>query len=147
MHPKMRAVQEQVLQLDPGQVTLLPGSNSSLIARQMRLTVDFDRAASGPSASPKAASTSRVDRPRTNPEMTRASSALVRDTPLPSSREANGWAVPRSLGRSSTTGPAVVFTVSSAWPLRYPARSLDATFKLARHSHSLGGVSPNLTYT
>jgi hypothetical protein len=40
--------------------------------------------------------------------MTRASSALVRDTPLPSSRRANGWAVPRSLGRSSTTGPAVV---------------------------------------
>jgi hypothetical protein len=106
----------------PPRSRVFQASNSSLIAWQIRLTVDFDRAASGPSTSPKAASTSRVDRPRTNPEMTRASSALVRDTPLPSSREANGWVVPRSLGRSSTTDPAVVFTVSSAWPLRYPAR-------------------------
>jgi hypothetical protein len=84
----------------------------------MRLTVDFDSAASGPSASAKAASTSRTERPRTNPEMTRASSALVRDTPLPSSRDVNGSLVPRSLGRSNTTGPAVVLTVSSVWPLR-----------------------------
>ena len=89
----------------------------------MRLTVDFPRAASGPSTSASAASTSRMLRPRTNPEMTSASSALVRETPLPSSREANGWLVARTLGRSSTTGPAVVFTVSSAWPLRYPTRS------------------------
>jgi hypothetical protein len=89
-----------------------------LIAAQMRLTVDFDRAASGPSASAKAASTSRTDRPRTNPDSTSASSALVRLTPLPRSREVNGSVVPRSFGRSSTTGPAVVFTVSSAWPLR-----------------------------
>lgn len=89
----------------------------------MRPTVDFDSTASGPRASASAASTSRTLRPRTNPEMTSASSALVRLTPLPSSRDANGWVVPRSLGRSSTTGPAVVFTWSSAWPLRYPTRS------------------------
>jgi hypothetical protein len=94
-----------------------------LIAWQMRLTVDFDRAASGPSTSASAASTSRTLRPRTNPEMTSASSALVRDTPLPSSRETNRWLVARTFGRSSTTGPAVVFTVSSVWPLRYPTRS------------------------
>jgi hypothetical protein len=89
-----------------------------LIASQTRLTVDFDSAASGPSASASAASTSRTERPRTNPDSTSASSTLVRDTPLPSSREVNGWVVPRSLGRSSTTGPAVVLTVSSVWPLR-----------------------------
>jgi hypothetical protein len=52
-------------------------SNSSLIAWQMRLTVDFERAASGPSASARAASTSRTDRPRTNPDTTSASSASV----------------------------------------------------------------------
>jgi hypothetical protein len=107
----------------PDKSRVFQASNSSLIAWQMRLTVDFDSAASGPSASASAASTSRTLRPRTNPEMTSASSALVRDTPLPSSRETNGWLVPRTLGRSSTTGPAVVFTVSSAWPLRYPTRS------------------------
>jgi hypothetical protein len=53
-----------------------------LIAWHTRLTVDLDSAASGPSASPSAASTSRTLRPRTNPEMTSASSALVRLTPL-----------------------------------------------------------------
>jgi hypothetical protein len=118
MHPKMRPIQEQVLKLDPRQITVLPGIELVLIAWQTRLTVDFDRAASGPSASARAASTSRIDRPRTNPEITRASNALVRLTPLPSSRDVNGWSVPRSLGRSSTTGPAVVLTVNSAWPLR-----------------------------
>jgi hypothetical protein len=60
---------------------------------------------------------------RTNPDSTSASSALVRDPPLPSSRDTTGWSVPRSLGRSSTTGPAVVLTVCAAWPLWYPARS------------------------
>ena len=40
----------------------------------------------------------------------RASNALVRLTPLPSSRDTKGSLVSRSLGRSSTTGPAVVLT-------------------------------------
>jgi hypothetical protein len=93
-------------------------SNSSLICSQTRLTVDFDRAASGPSASASDASTSRVDRPRTNPAMTSDSKALVRVTCLPSSREANASSVPRSFGRSKVTGPLVVFTVTGAWPLR-----------------------------
>jgi hypothetical protein len=83
------------------------------MASQMRLTVDFDSAASGPSASARAASTSRVDRPRTNPAMTSASSALLRDTSLPSSRETNGSVVARTFGRSSVTGPAVLLTVTS----------------------------------
>jgi len=42
-------------------------SNSSLTSWQMRLTVDFDNAASGLSTSPSAASTSRTLRPRTTP--------------------------------------------------------------------------------
>jgi hypothetical protein len=50
----MRAVQEQVLQLDPAKIAGLPSVELVLIAWQMRLTVDFDRAASGPSTSPKA---------------------------------------------------------------------------------------------
>jgi hypothetical protein len=37
--------------------------------------------------------------------------------------EVNGWSMPRSLRRSSATGPAVVLTWSSAWPLQDPARS------------------------
>ncbi len=56
---------------------------------------------------------SRVDSPRTQPEMTSASSALVRVTPLPSSREENASSVPRTFERRSVTGPAVVFTVTS----------------------------------
>ena len=86
-------------------------SNSSLIASQTRLTVDFDSAASAPSASAKVASTSRTDRPRTNPAMTSDSNALVRHTPTPSSREANASSVPRSFGRSIVTGPVVVLIV------------------------------------
>src|SRR5215218_2748743 len=123
MHPEMGPSRNRYSSSIPPRSRSFQASNSVLIASQTRLTVDFDRAASGPSASAKAASTSRTDRPRTNPDSTSASNALVRDTPLPSSREVNGWVVPRSLGRSSTTRPAVVLTVSSVWPLRYPTRS------------------------
>jgi hypothetical protein len=80
VHLEVRAVQEQVLQLDVGQAAMGPCWNSSLICSQTRLTVDFDSAASGPSASASDASTSRTDRPRTNPAMTSDSSALVRVT-------------------------------------------------------------------
>jgi hypothetical protein len=45
--------------------------------------------------------------------MTSDSNALLLDTPVPSSREANASVVPRSFGRASVTGPAVVFTVIS----------------------------------
>ena len=75
--------------------------------------VDFDTAASGPSVSASAAAMSRIDSPRTQPEITSASSALVRVTPLPSSPEENASSVPRTFGRRSATGPAVVFTVTS----------------------------------
>ncbi len=75
--------------------------------------VDFDSAASGPSASANKASMSRSDRPRTHAEMTSASSGSVRTTPLPRSRDANASTVLRSFGRRSATGPAVVLTVKS----------------------------------
>jgi hypothetical protein len=88
------------------------------MASQIRLTVERLSAACGPSASANVASTSRVDRPRTNPAITSASSALVRVTWAPSSRDANRWSVPRSFGRASVTGPLVVFTVMGWWPLR-----------------------------
>src|SRR5215212_11811773 len=93
------------------------------MASQMRLTVDFDRAASAPRASARVASTSRTDRPRTKPAMTRDSRALVRHTPTPSSREAKASSVPRSLGRSMVTGPVVVLMVVGQWPLRLPGRA------------------------
>ena len=99
-------------------------SNSSLIRWQIRLTVERLRAASAPRTSAKAASMSRSDRPRTQPEITNDSKALVRVTPAPNSREQNAWSVPRSLGRCNSTAPIVVFTVIGGWwPLRLPARS------------------------
>jgi len=58
------------------------------------------------------ASTSRTDSPRTNEAITSDSNALVLVTFLPNSREANAAVVPRSLGRSKVTGPAVVLTVT-----------------------------------
>ncbi len=88
-------------------------SNWAWIAWQICDTVDFDTVASDPSVSASAASMSRVDNPRTQPEITSASSALVRVTPLPSSREENASRVPRTFGRLRGTGPAVVFTVTS----------------------------------
>ena len=87
-------------------------SNSSRIASQIRLTVDFDTVDSGPSASARLASTSRTDRPRTNPAITSDSNALVRVTPVPSSREANASAVPRVFGRCRVTSPAVVLMLT-----------------------------------
>jgi len=58
------------------------------------------------------ASTSRTDSPRTNEAITNDSSVLVLVTCLPNKREANATIVPRSLGRSRVTGPAVVLTVA-----------------------------------
>ena len=58
-------------------------------------------------------STSRTDRPRTNPAITSDSNALDLVTPLPNSCEANRSVVPRSFGRATVTGPAVVLIVDS----------------------------------
>jgi hypothetical protein len=87
-------------------------SNSSLMASQIRLNVDFDTVDSGPSASARQASTSRTDRPHTNPAMTRDSGALVRVTPVPRSREANASSVPLVFGRCRVTSPAVVLMLT-----------------------------------
>ncbi len=38
--------------------------------------------------------------------------ALVRVAPLPRSRDANCWVVPRSFGRFRVSGPAVVLIVT-----------------------------------
>lgn len=85
-------------------------SNWLWIALQITDAVDFDTVASGPRVSASAASMSRIDSPRTQPEITSASNALVRVTPLPSSWEENASRVPRTLGRLSATAPAVVLT-------------------------------------
>ncbi len=96
----------------------------------MRLTVDFDSAASAPSASPNVASMSRSDRPRTQPAITSDSNALVRVTPSPNRREQNAASVPRSFGRCSSTGPIVVFTVAGGCqPLRWPGRCSASSFR------------------
>ena len=71
------------------------------------------------------ASTSRTDSPRTNEAITSDSNALVLVTFLPNSREANAAVVPRSLGRSKVTGPAVVLTVTVAVPECVPSRVSD----------------------
>jgi hypothetical protein len=89
--------------------------NSPPIAWQIRDTVDFDKAASAPRASARVFSTSWTDRPRTNPAITSDSSdssAFDLVMLVPNSREANASVVPRSFGRATVTGPAVVLTVA-----------------------------------
>ena len=71
-------------------------------------------------------STSRTDRPRTNPAITSDSSALLLVTVVPNSLEANASVVPRSFGRATVTGPAVVLTVARLYPLRDPGRASTA---------------------
>jgi hypothetical protein len=72
VHPEEAGVQVQVVQRDAVQAAY-----SSLIWPQTDDTVDFVIAAWSPSASARAASTSRTDRPRTNEAITSVSSALV----------------------------------------------------------------------
>jgi len=107
VHPKEAPVGEQVVQLVLGQAAVFQTSNSSLTCSQTRLTVDLEIVASGPRASARDASTSRTDRPRTNPAMTSDSSAFVLVTPMPSRRDANASALPRTFGRCRVTSPAV----------------------------------------
>jgi hypothetical protein len=86
--------------------------NSSPIAWQIRETVDLLSAASAPRASARVFSMSRTDSPRTNPAITSDSRAFDLVTDLPNSADANRSAVPRSFGRATVTGPAVVLTVA-----------------------------------
>ncbi len=105
-------VQEQVVQLDAVQPPVTPRLvlRLDLLAdpRHLRLADRRVRA----ECLGQAASTSLADSPRTNPAMTRASSALVLVTPVPNRAEANFSVVPRSFGRCNVTGPDVVFTVT-----------------------------------
>jgi hypothetical protein len=113
VHPKEASVQEQVVQLH-----LVQAAGCPRLVLVLDLAADRRDGGLGDgglvaSASAKVASTSRTDRPRTKDVMTRLSSALVLVTWLPNRRDANAPAVPRSFGRASTTGPAVVLTVTS----------------------------------
>jgi hypothetical protein len=98
-------------------------SNSSRIAWHTRETVDLDSAACGPGASASVASTSRTDRPRTNPAITSVSNAFALVTSVPDRRETNLSSVPRNFGRATVTNPVVVLTVLGQKPLRDPARA------------------------
>ena len=80
-------------------------SYSSLIWPHTAETVDLEIAAWSPSASARAASTSRTDRPRTNEAITSDSSAFVLVTCAPNSRDANASVVPRSFGRDRVHRP------------------------------------------
>jgi len=124
---KWRPIEEQVVEGDPRQVPRAPGLELDLDGLKIRETVDLDKAASEPRASAKVASTSRTDRPRTKLAMTSDSKALVRHTPVPSSREAKAFSVPRSFGRSRVIGPEVVLMVVGQWPLRLPCGPASPT--------------------
>jgi hypothetical protein len=104
-------------------------------------------AACGPSASARVASTSRVDRPWTNPAITNASSALVRVTWAPSSWEAKRCAVPRSFGRSKDSGPLVVLTVIGWWPLREPGSAAGTRWSRSRPPGTRSPRPPTPTAT
>ncbi len=58
--------------------------------------------------------------------MTGLSNAWVLVTPAPNNRDANASVVPRSFGGCSVTGPLMVLTVVSPYPLRLPARTSSA---------------------
>ncbi len=81
------------------------------MSSQIRDTVLLETIGSS-KVSASVASTSRVDRPRKNEQITSDSSACVRVTPLPSTRLSNpsAWAL-RTRGRSTSIDPLVVFTV------------------------------------
>jgi len=72
---------------------------------------------------------SRTDRPCTHPAITRLSTALVRVTPWPRSRDAHAAVVPRSFGRCRVTGPDVVSIVNALHPLRDPSVASLVSFR------------------
>jgi hypothetical protein len=98
----VRAVQEQVVQLYLVQTPAAPGvelvADGLAHPRHGRL----DRAACGPKASARQASTSRTDSPRTNPAITNVSTAFVLDTPVPNNRDTNKGVATRA-GRRHLT--------------------------------------------
>jgi hypothetical protein len=123
VHLEVAAIQEQVVEPYRAEIAVPPGlellTDPLADAADRRLRQRRLR----PEDLGQGGSMSRSDRPRTQPEMTSDSSALVRVTPAPNSREQNAWSVPRSLGRCSSTGPIVVATAAGGCqPLREPGR-------------------------
>ncbi len=119
---KKLGVQEQVVQRDAVQAAPRPGLVLVLdLAWQTDDTVDLEIAAWSPSASARAASTSRTDRPRTNEAIT---SDLQRVGLGHVRCRTGGTRTPRWCRAASAgtacTGPAVVLTVTSRYPLRDP---------------------------
>jgi hypothetical protein len=91
---------------------------SSLIWPQMAETVDLEIAAWSPSALSEGGlhvADRQAPHERGNHQ---ASSAFVLVTWEPNRPDANASLVPRSFGRDKVTGPAVVFTVTSRYPLQ-----------------------------
>jgi len=113
VHLEVAAVQEQVLQLYLGQV---PGGEDVELGPD-RLAYPADRRLRHGRLGAQRLGDGRFhvanrqapDEPGDHQD----SKALVLVTPLPNRRDANGTVVPRSLGRRSVTGPAVVLTVRS----------------------------------
>src|SRR6185369_11886689 len=112
MHPKKGSIQEQVVQHDIAQGAPCPGVVLGLDRLAYLRDSRFRDRGLIPQRLGEVASTSRTDSPRTNEAITSDSSAWVLVTCLPNRREANAAVVPRSLGRSKVTGPAVVLTVA-----------------------------------
>jgi hypothetical protein len=114
-------------------------SNSTLMASQIRETVDSDSAASDPRASARVASTSRTERPRTKLAITRDSRALVRHTPVPSRRDADasvgtpelrafeGDRARGGLDRRRAVSIATAFAGPLATDVAFPAQELGAS--------------------
>jgi hypothetical protein len=88
---------------------------------------------------------SRVDSPRMNPAITGASRALVLVTPVPNSWQANRSVVPRSFGRCTVTGPAVILIVVGQCPLRIPDRACSqAAARWERSRPRKAATSPSI---
>jgi hypothetical protein len=85
VHLEERPIQEQVVDPGPGQAAAPP--RLELGAQPLADPADCGSAdlRASPDNSASMASTSRSDRPRTQQEMTKVSSALVRVTSLPNS--------------------------------------------------------------
>jgi hypothetical protein len=98
----------------------LNASKRSRSAWQIREAVVFD---SWPSpACSHSDSTSRIDRPLTNPPITSAFSGSVRTSLVPrgNSFEANVSAASRTCGISTSSSPSAVCTLRGRKPLRNP---------------------------
>jgi hypothetical protein len=113
VHLEVAGVDKQVVDRDTGEVAGAPGVE---LASDL-LTDPADGRLADRGLGSERLAQRRFDvairQARTQPEITNDSSALVRVTCLPSSRDENVSRVPRTLGRLSSTAPAVVLMVVS----------------------------------